>query len=130
MERKKILIVDDERPIADLIAEFCELFGYEAMALNSGKDILDVVKSYNPDLITLDLMMPEVPGTKVLAILKKDDQTKSIPVIVISSTIGSSAEDPSIKTESLCEGVLPKPITSNLLKEKIQALLNQTQPNN
>jgi CheY-like chemotaxis protein len=128
--KKKILVVDDERPIAELIAEFCELFGYETKVLNSGKNILDTVKSYNPDLITLDLLMPEVPGTAVLAVLKKDRQAKEIPVIVISSTIGSGVEGPVIEASELSDNLLPKPISSNILKQKIQDLLEQTRPFN
>ncbi len=121
---KKILIIDDEAPIADLIAEFCNTMGYSTQVLNSGKDILNVIKSFHPDLITLDLAMPDIPGTKVLAILRKDEQARHIPVLIISSTIGSLREEPISGDLAPPEGVMPKPIRMEGLRKKIDTVLH------
>ena len=121
MEKKRILIVDDESPIAEMIAEFCQSFGFDTMILNSGEDVLEVVKSFRPDLLTLDLIMPAFSGLEVLEMLKGDEETRNIPVIVISS-LGNS--DSAHEVLKLSQGFLPKPLKMEALEEKIEAVLS------
>ena len=120
-ERKKVLVVDDESPIAEMIAEFCQSFGFTTMILNGGEDVLEVVKSSRPDVITLDLIMSEVSGIEVLESLKADEKTGNIPVIVISS-LGNS--DSAREVLKLSQGFLPKPLKMEALEEKIEAVLS------
>ena len=117
---KKILIIDDEPAIAGLISEFCSMFGFETRVLNSGAGALEEVRSYQPDLITLDLVMPEISGVEVLKILKKNEDTQSIPVLIISS-LGDFHDVRKIVEQ--CQGILEKPIRANSLKSKIEMAL-------
>lgn len=87
--RKKMLVVDDDVQIADLIAEFCEFFWISTRVLSGGKNVLDVVKSYRPDLDTLDVLMPGVSGLEILSALKSDDETRSVPILIISAAYDS-----------------------------------------
>lgn len=130
MAKKRILIVDDEKPIAELIAEFCQMLGYEVEVLLSGKEALETVKKFHPDVITLDLSMPEVSGSQVLTVLKKDESARSIPVIVISSLVGTESQE--LKREEIksTSGLMPKPVTIQNLKEMIAKALpkNENKP--
>ena len=123
-EQKKILVVDDEAPIADLIAEFCEIIGYKTRVIYNGKEVVNAVKQFCPDLITLDLNMPDVPGATILTVLKKDSDTRSIPVLIISSNVDSTNPsqqmDESLK---LSQAILPKPIEIKTLRMQIDKAL-------
>jgi CheY-like chemotaxis protein len=114
-KKKKIFIIDDERQIADMIAEFCQVLGFETYVYNDGVgDILSVIKSFNPDLISLDLIMEHYSGVEILEMLKSDELTKSIPVIIVSSIGGNIAIEQFMG--SRVEDVLSKPIHIDKLK--------------
>lgn len=89
---KKILVVDDEPSIANLIKYNLEYEGYEIEVALSGDEALKKVKEFKPDLITLDVLMPEMNGFQVFELLKKDEETKNIPVIFISIVEGVQKE--------------------------------------
>ncbi len=120
MSQKKILIIDDEGPIAEMISDFCQTYGFETKVLNSGEIAVDVAKSYKPDVITLDLVMPETSGFEVVEMLKQDPETRKIPVIVISSY--GWAKD-AAKTFALAKAVVQKPVSMKVLGEQIETAL-------
>ena len=118
---KKILVVDDESPIAEMISDFCAALGFETKVLDGPQDILEVVKSFKPDLITLDLVMPNLSGFEVIEMLKKDPEASKIPVIVVSTIAGSiSAED---VIWSQAKAILAKPLHMERLKSTIEQAL-------
>ena len=82
---KKILAVDDERAIVRLVQVNLERHGYEVVTAFDGKEALEKVASELPDLIVLDVMMPYMDGFEVLQNLKKDPQTRDIPVIMLTA---------------------------------------------
>lgn len=81
---KKILVVDDEPEIREIIRFYLEEDGYEVLEAECGKDAIKLAKDLLPDLITLDIMMPEMDGFQVGRVLKDDPRTKSIPIIILS----------------------------------------------
>lgn len=81
---KKIMIVDDDPVIVKYLTALFEDNGYETCAANDGVKALELLKSGTPDLITLDLEMPEEWGTQFYRKMTKDKAAKDIPVIVIS----------------------------------------------
>lgn len=89
---KKILVVDDEHSIANLIKINLEFEGYDVEVAYSGDEASKKVKQFKPDLITLDIMMPQMNGFQVLEMLKKDPETQNIPVIFISIVEGIQKE--------------------------------------
>lgn len=113
---KRILIVDDEGPIADMIEDFCSLFGHSTRVLNDGENVLETVKEFKPDLILLDLVMPNVSGLEVMEILKEDAAAKNVPVIIISSIANNVAAEGVLKE---CKAILAKPIHMDTLKSNI-----------
>jgi CheY-like chemotaxis protein len=117
--KKKILIVDDDPMITDLLAEFCggEL-DYEVKCLNDSAQVAGTALSWQPDLITLDLEMPGKDGLEVLKELKADPATRGIPVFIIS-IIAHEAPVPA----QAVNGVFDKPIRFQPLLKQIKTLL-------
>lgn len=118
---KKILVVDDESPIAEMISDFCAALGFETRVLNGAQDILPVVRSFKPDIITLDLVMPNLSGFDVIEILKKDPETAHIPVIVVSTIAANISTDDAIWKQA--KAVLAKPLHMDRLKHTIEQAL-------
>jgi DNA-binding response OmpR family regulator len=81
---RKILIIDDDFHVGYLIKINLEAEGYETVLALSGEEALEKAKASRPDLITLDVLMPEMDGFEVLQALKTDKALKSIPVMMIS----------------------------------------------
>jgi len=82
---KKILAVDDERAIVRLVQVNLERQGYQVVTAFDGKEALEKVESERPDLIVLDVMMPYMDGFEVLQNLKKNPNTRDIPVIMLTA---------------------------------------------
>lgn len=82
---RKILTCDDEKNIVRLIQVNLERQGYEVVTAYNGRECLEKVASEHPDLIVLDLMMPEMTGFEVLEELKKNPETQNIPVIMLTA---------------------------------------------
>jgi two-component system response regulator VicR len=84
-EKKKVLCIEDEREMIDLIKLILERRGFEVLGALGGKEGLEVIRREKPDLILLDLMMPEVDGWEVYRQMKADEKLKDIPVVVVTA---------------------------------------------
>ena len=84
-EKKKVLCIEDEPEMIDLIKLILERKGFEVLGAVGGKEGLEVIRREMPDLILLDLMMPEVDGWEVFRQMRADEQMKDIPVIVVTA---------------------------------------------
>lgn len=82
---KKILAVDDEKHIVRLVQINLLKAGYEVVTANNGREALDAVEEHKPDLIVMDVMMPEMDGFAALQKLKENPATESIPVIMLTA---------------------------------------------
>lgn len=96
MRDKNILIIDDEEPILRMYS--ASLSEYNILTASNGEEGLAVAKSEKPDLIYLDIIMPKINGLDVLKKLKDDDQTKEIPVILLTNLPEEASKD---KAEAL-----------------------------
>ena len=92
MFKKKILIVDDERDTLFIIKKELEARGYSVITADNGNDALKLAKSKYPELIILDIWMPEMDGAEVAARLKQDMQTRNIPIIFLTCLIQKREE--------------------------------------
>ncbi len=122
-QRAKILIVDDEPFNIDCLEQELEYLGYDTVSAANGRAALKRVDVEAPDLILLDIVMPEMDGFEVLARLKANERTRDIPVIVISvlDDMGSVVEC----IERGAEEYLPKPFEPVLLHARIHASLER-----
>jgi adenylate cyclase len=121
--RAKILVVDDEPFNVDYLEQELEDLDYDTISAENGRVALERVASEAPDVILLDIMMPEMDGFQVLAHLKADQAWRDIPVIVISAL---DDMDNVVKGIELgAEDYLPKPFDPVLLKARIGACLEK-----
>jgi DNA-binding response OmpR family regulator len=121
---KKILVVDDEEDVVDVLRLVLGKKGYEVVAATSGMDGLARAQSGLPDLILLDIMMHQMDGWEVLKLLKLDERTGGIPVVILSARV--EARD---KIRGLQEGAIDyvtKPFSVREILEKIEAVLGAT----
>ena len=119
---KKILIVEDSRPIADAIKIILESEGFETIHTNRGNNVLDIAKKEKIDLIILDLMMPGTNGVTVFKNLKKDPETKNIPVIILSAKADAIEKEEKIKS---CDKFIPKPFENKTIIAEVKKLLKE-----
>ncbi|MEZ0396906.1 MAG: response regulator [Anaerolineales bacterium] len=82
---KRILCIEDETEMIDLIRLILGRRGYEVLGANGGREGIEMVRSEKPDLVLLDLMMPDMDGWEVYQQMKTDESTRDIPVIVVTA---------------------------------------------
>ena len=126
MRTKKVLIVDDEQ---DVLLYFATLFkdnGFETLTAENGAVAYELAKNEAPDLITLDITMPEQSGIKTYQILKSDQSTEHIPIIIITA-IGDSIQGVMEELSAFPEPkvFLSKPIDQTELINQAQASILQ-----
>ena len=118
---EKILIVDDDPNALRLIGYALQRQGYEIIVAQDGQQALDKVQSENPNLIILDIMMPEVDGYEVLRRLRTSPATARVPVILF--TAKSQVDDKINGFEAGADDYLTKPVTPAELIARVKALL-------
>jgi DNA-binding response OmpR family regulator len=121
--RKKILVVDDDAELVELVSFNLKQAGYAIGTASNGVEAIKKARSLEPDLIVLDVMMPELDGFAVCEILRRDSTTASIPIMMLTALsselgrmagLGSGASD-----------FLTKPFSPRLLIARIEELLKK-----
>ena len=105
---KRILIVEDNELNMKLLNDVLEAYGYEIIKTDSGLAVLDLARQHRPDLILMDIQLPDISGLDAVRQLKQDAQTKAIPVIAV--TAFAMAGDERRALDSGCDGYIAKPI--------------------
>lgn len=104
----RILIVEDNALSRKLFNDLLEAHGYATVATASGREALDLAQSASPDLIVMDIQLPELSGIEVTRRLKSDPRTRGIPIVVVTAS-----SVPGLRREVLdsgCDGFIEKPI--------------------
>ncbi len=123
MNKVKILVVDDEEDLLDLISYNLKKAGYEVSTAINGKKGIELAKRQKPDLILLDIMMPEMNGIEVCEVLMRDEILKQIPVVFLTAR---GEEEIEVKTLDLgADDFLAKPISTTKLVSRIKAVLRR-----
>lgn len=118
---KKILLVDDEVQLSDLVKIRLEAYGFEVVAVYDGQEGLNKAKEIKPDLVILDLMLPKIDGYKVCRMLKFDDKYKHIPIILF--TAKAQDDDKKIGEQVKADAYITKPFEPEVLMSKVKELL-------
>lgn len=121
--KSKILVVDDEPNIVEFLEIDLSGAGYEVITAYNGKEALKRVKEERPDLILLDVMMPELNGFRTCEILRKDVDNISIPIIML--TFKDEESDIAQALELGADDYAIKPVKRNELFRKIESLLSK-----
>lgn len=118
-----ILMIDDDDEFSSLTSEYFTRKGYSVTLASGGRDGLSKVSSSPPDLIFLDVMMPDMNGIEVLRELNSDYDTASIPVLVVSSRDADEGMLKMFAQERNFKGFVPKPPNFATLEMKVAGLL-------
>jgi len=121
---EKIMVVDDEYEVADIVKKMLESEGYEVEVANSGDECLEKLKEVTPDLILLDIMMPGMDGWETLRNIKSNDKTRDIPVSMLTA-LPLTPDDTRDKPLDSIENYIVKPFTKKILLHKIQDILDR-----
>jgi two-component system phosphate regulon response regulator PhoB len=121
----KILVVDDETDIADLVALHLKREGHDCDCLADGLEVMPYAIEHQPDLIVLDLMLPGIDGLQVFRKLRADSRTRSIPVIILTARTQTS--DRITGLELGADDYLSKPFSPRELVLRSSAVLRRTQ---
>lgn len=123
MAKGKILVVDDEIYIVHILDFSLGMEGYEVLTALDGEQAYEKARAEKPDLIVLDIMMPKLDGYETCKLLKADEMTKHIPVILLSAK-GRNV-DQKVGFEVGADDYITKPFSPRKLVERINAILGQ-----
>ena len=126
MIKAKVLIVDDEKNIVEAVKYNLEKDGYRTLVAHDGARALELARRELPDLVLLDWMLPELDGLEVCRLLKHEDKTKHIPIIML--TVKSDETDKVLGLEMGADDYVTKPFSPRELVARVKALLRRAQP--
>jgi CheY-like chemotaxis protein len=124
--KKTIMVVDDNPDIITIVKTILEGRGYTVFSASSGPELLNLLPNQKPDLIILDIMMPEMDGLEVLTRLKGKNETATIPVILLTAKV--QYEDVLGGYKLGADYYITKPFTSTQLVNGINLLLGEGKP--
>jgi DNA-binding response OmpR family regulator len=121
--RKRILVVDDDPELVELVSFNLKQAGYAIGTASNGLEAIKKARSLEPDLILLDVMMPELDGFAVCEILRRDSTTASIPIVMLTAISGELGRLAGL--DSGATDFLSKPFSPRMLVARIDNLLKK-----
>jgi len=126
--QKTVIVVEDEPDAAELFAEMMRVSGYRVLKTYSSTPAIGLIAKELPDVIILDIMMPDISGLEVLRFMRRDPKLKDIPVIVVSAR--SMPSDIRVGLEAGATIYLTKPVGYLDLKKSVDQVLQEQTSNN
>jgi two-component system, OmpR family, alkaline phosphatase synthesis response regulator PhoP len=120
--RAKILSVDDEQDVTDLVQFNLTRAGYDVVTADCGHGALRAVELHHPDLILLDLMLPDIDGFGICEILRRSPETASIPIVILTAWATTDARSLGLELGAL--DYLTKPFSPRELTDRVRHLLS------
>jgi DNA-binding response OmpR family regulator len=117
-----ILSVDDERDVTDLVSFHLTRAGFSVLTAASGREALDTIAVQCPDLIILDLMLPDIDGFGICEILRRHAATATIPIVILTAWATNDAQHLGLELGAL--DYMTKPFSPKKLVERVQHLLS------
>ncbi len=119
---KTVLVVEDNELNMKLFHDLLEAHGYNILQTKDGMDALRIAREHKPDLILMDIQLPEVSGLEVTKWIKEDENLKSIPVIAVTA-FAMKGDEEKIR-DGGCEAYIAKPISVTNFLETVRKFLN------
>ncbi|MES2278708.1 MAG: response regulator [Bacteroidota bacterium] len=116
-KEKKILVVDDDQAILEMLDEVLSYYGYEVSTLSRGDKVFDRIDEYHPDLILMDIMLAGMDGRTICRAIKSVKSVSDIPIILISATENGAS---CLNKEGAPDDFVSKPFDLSFLIEKIE----------
>ena len=123
-DRKHILVVDDERDLLEVVVYNLNRAGYETSVATTGRDALDRINADPPDLVLLDLMLPEMSGTEVATRVRTNPVTAGVPIIML--TAKAEEVDQIVGLKVGADDYVTKPFSPKVLLARVEAVLRRT----
>jgi DNA-binding response OmpR family regulator len=120
----RVLVVEDDPDIAQLVVHYLGKSGFTAETVSSGREALAVIAARPPDLLVLDLMLPQVDGLEICRLVRSNEATAAMPIIMLTARAEES--DRIVGLEIGADDYLAKPFSPNELVARIRALLRRT----
>ncbi len=120
--KKNILIVEDDADLVYVLQRLMGLLGYDTIVAKSGKEAVKIAVSKLPDLIILDIMIPEMDGFEVARKIRENLATQGIPIIAVTAL--TAFKDKQECFQSGCTEYIPKPLIPTKLASCVEKLLN------
>ena len=121
---KKILIVDDEADVADLVSYHLKAKGYQVASVLDPNSSIGTARSFLPDLVILDIMMPDLSGIQICRILRADQKLKNVPIVFL--TAKGEESDRITGFETGCDDYICKPFSIKELVLRVQSILHRS----
>ncbi|MBL8061942.1 MAG: response regulator [Anaerolineales bacterium] len=121
--QKTVMIIEDEPDAAELFAEMMRVNGYRVIKMFSSAPAIPIISQEKPDVILLDVMMPDISGLEVLRFIRREPELASIPVIIVSAK--SMPSDIKNGIEAGASMYLTKPVGFQDLKQAVRKVLNE-----
>ena len=118
---KTVLVVEDNELNMKLFHDLLEAHGYNIIQTRNGLEALELARSHRPDLILMDIQLPEVSGLEVTKWIKEDDELRSIPIIAVTA-FAMKGDEERIR-QGGCEAYLSKPISVTKFIETVRTYL-------
>ena len=126
MARKTVFIVEDEEDILELMTYVFIKNGFNVSASSSGKEALELIKEQPPDIVILDLMLPDLDGLEVCQAIRSRAEQAALPIIMV--TARSEERDILVGLEAGADDYISKPFSPKVLVAKTKTVLRRTQP--
>ena len=126
---KKIVLIDDDFDLSDTVKSVLEYAGYQVLVSNDPKAGIEIIKKVNPDLILMDIMMPQMNGAEAVKILKGHSHTMNIPVIFLTGLLSGTKDDlqeNAVNVSGERYATLAKPFDNERLLKMVKDALNNT----
>ncbi|MGH8583723.1 MAG: response regulator [Gammaproteobacteria bacterium] len=120
---KRALVIEDNDDNMELITYILEVNGFQTIRAASGRDGLERARADTPDFVLLDIQLPDMDGTEVLAALRNSPATRDLPIIAVTSYAMSGDRERLLRAG--CTGYIEKPIDPERVMEQIGRLLAQ-----
>jgi len=121
--KKNILIVEDDPDLVYILQRLMGLLGHDTIAAKSGKEAVKIAVAKLPDLIILDIMIPEMDGFEVSRKIRENQETQGIPIIAVTAL--TTYKDKQKCFQSGCNEYIPKPLIPTKLASSVEKLLKQ-----
>jgi len=126
MPQKKIFIVDDEVEVLEALSKRLKDDGYEPVTATSGREAVRKVQAMMPDLILMDIVLPDIDGSEAVRLIQQDPKTRSIPIVFLSGIVSNEDKEqkPEVKVGGWNYPAIGKPFPYEALLKIIKANLN------
>jgi two-component system cell cycle response regulator DivK len=118
---KTVLIVEDNELNMKLFNDLLQAHGYNTLQTRDGREVLSMTRKHRPDLILMDIQLPEISGLEIAKMLKADDDLNSIPVVAVTA-FAMKGDEQKIRNGG-CDGYIAKPISVNNFLQTVSKFL-------